>query len=290
MSAGRDMPRRRVLRCCWPPASALAVQPDEILPDPALEARARRHLGRPALPRLPEPVDRRQRRAARARLALAGARAPQGRRQRRPGGTIRRGSLRRVRAAAAAVSRRTLLLWLAPLLALLLTAIAMPRARCLRRAPGRSGALRFSRRGREAARAVGRERGKSALRRDSSAAEPACSLRGESSGDDAAFRRERLQQRPGREPRDRHGGGTLEPSIAARVPARSGRRGAVVDPPGCQPRLQLADVAAVGQRVGAFKASSAAAKASEFTPVLATSSDLKRCTTSPLSMITFDCT
>ena len=38
------------------PGLALAVQPDEILKDPALESRAR-DLVRTALPCLPEPVD-----------------------------------------------------------------------------------------------------------------------------------------------------------------------------------------------------------------------------------------
>ena len=48
-------------------AAAGAVQPDEMMKDPALEARARTLVGRAALPRLPEPVDRRFRRAARRR-------------------------------------------------------------------------------------------------------------------------------------------------------------------------------------------------------------------------------
>ena len=60
--------------------AALAVEPDEILPDAALEARARADLLGPALPRLPEPVDRRQQRAVGARSAPSGARAAEGRR------------------------------------------------------------------------------------------------------------------------------------------------------------------------------------------------------------------
>ena len=52
-------------RACAAPA--LAVQPDEVMKDPALEARARALVGAIALHGLPEPVDRRFRRAARAR-------------------------------------------------------------------------------------------------------------------------------------------------------------------------------------------------------------------------------
>ena len=46
---------------------SFAVQPDEVMKDPALEARARALQRGIALPRLPEPVDRRFRGAARAR-------------------------------------------------------------------------------------------------------------------------------------------------------------------------------------------------------------------------------
>ena len=64
-------------------AAAGAVQPDEMMKDPALEARARTLVGRAALPRLPEPVDRRFRRAARRRHPPADPRAHrQGREQR----------------------------------------------------------------------------------------------------------------------------------------------------------------------------------------------------------------
>ncbi len=47
-----------------PAAPAAAVLPDEMLADPALEARARTISEGSALRRLPEPVDRRQRCAA----------------------------------------------------------------------------------------------------------------------------------------------------------------------------------------------------------------------------------
>ena len=77
-------------RCCWRPgaAPAYAVQPDEMLADPALEARARDDRPGAALPGLPEPVDRRFRRRSRPRPARAGARAPRRRRQRRAGGRL----------------------------------------------------------------------------------------------------------------------------------------------------------------------------------------------------------
>ena len=94
---------------------ALAVQPDEILADPALEARARALSKRAALHGLPEPVDRRFRCAARPRPAHPGARAAAGRRQ-RPAGARLPG-----RSATASsccceprLHWRTALLWLAP--------------------------------------------------------------------------------------------------------------------------------------------------------------------------------
>ena len=74
-------PRPPLLAGAWAPAHA--VEPGEMLKDPALEARARHISPGAALPRLPEPVDRRQQRRARPRPAPARARAPRRRRQRR---------------------------------------------------------------------------------------------------------------------------------------------------------------------------------------------------------------
>ena len=89
-------------RCCWHLA-ALAVEPSEMLKDPALEARAR-DIGRGAALRgLPEPVDRRFRRRGGARHAPRRARAADRRRQRRRGLRLHGGALRRLRAAEAAV-------------------------------------------------------------------------------------------------------------------------------------------------------------------------------------------
>ena len=67
----------------WSAATA-ATNPDEILKDPALEQRARALGEAAALPRLPEPVDRRFGRGPCARSAAARARAA-GRRQERSG-------------------------------------------------------------------------------------------------------------------------------------------------------------------------------------------------------------
>ena len=92
-----------LLACrCWR-CPALAVQPDEVLPGPGARSSARARSRRAALPRLPEPVDRRFRRAARPRSAPARARAAQRRRQRQRGARLRRRALRRFRAAAAAL-------------------------------------------------------------------------------------------------------------------------------------------------------------------------------------------
>ena len=83
----RPWPRRRPRRCCrtrrWRRGRAGARQGA-------------------ALPRLPEPVDRRFRRRPRPRPAPAGARPPDRRRQRRAGAGLRDRPLRRLRAAQAA--------------------------------------------------------------------------------------------------------------------------------------------------------------------------------------------
>ena len=100
----RNDPRRCSWRWRWP-LPALAVQPDEILPDPAPGgAGAGDHL-RAALRRLPGRVDRRFERRHRPRPAAAGPRAHRRRRQRRRGGRLRRRPLRRVRAVPPAVQR-----------------------------------------------------------------------------------------------------------------------------------------------------------------------------------------
>ena len=88
------------------PLTAHAVTPGEMLADPALEARpAGDRLGT-ALPRLPEPVDRRFRRLARQGFARPCAREAQGRDERRAGARIRPCPLWRFRAAAPAGEAR----------------------------------------------------------------------------------------------------------------------------------------------------------------------------------------
>ena len=102
-AARSDQPRRRL--------RPEAVEPGRDAEDPALEARARAIAGA-ALPRLPEPVDRRLQAPSGPRPAPDRARAAHRRRHRRPGAGLRRRPLRRVRAAATALGASTLLLWL----------------------------------------------------------------------------------------------------------------------------------------------------------------------------------
>ena len=103
-----------------PAAGACAVQPDEVLTDPALEARARAHLRGAALPRLPEPVHRRQRRAARARPPPASCASSS--RPARATATIARFLVDRYGEFVLlrpSFDAHTLLLWLGPALVLL---------------------------------------------------------------------------------------------------------------------------------------------------------------------------
>ena len=111
-------PGARVLMLLAGPVRAGAVEPDEILTDPALEARARAiSADLRCLVCQNQSIDDCNAPLARD-LRAARARAAEGRRQRRGGAAVRRRALRRVRAAEAAARLHTLLLWLAPLLLL----------------------------------------------------------------------------------------------------------------------------------------------------------------------------
>ncbi len=93
--------------CCSRCPAAYAVQPDEMLARSRAGSARARPVARTALHGLPEPVDRRFRRAAGARSAPAGARAAEGRRQRHAGARFSGRALWRVRSAEAAVHKRT---------------------------------------------------------------------------------------------------------------------------------------------------------------------------------------
>ena len=118
--AGGVSRARALLRCvmvCWRSLRPrCAVQPDEMLADPALEKRGRGPFRRAALPRLPEPVDRRfaTRRSPRDLRALVRERLMAGDSD-AAGHRLSRRALRRVRAAEAALrAGERWLLWLTP--------------------------------------------------------------------------------------------------------------------------------------------------------------------------------
>ncbi len=219
-----SLARRSSSVAILPAARRWRCEPDEILSDPALEARARAHFRGPALPRLPEPVDRRQQRAAGARSAPSGARAADGRRQRRAGDALRRGPLRRVRAAAGRRSSwRTIVLWVSPLLALLVAMWMTARAWRRRQLPAadRDGRAAVAGRGREVALDPRRERGRAAGARLALARRSARQRRIDLPRHHLAFAGQRLQQRSRRQPRHRHARSAFEafdrrPSIRAR--------------------------------------------------------------------------
>ena len=98
--------------------AAHAVQPDEIMSDPAQGSAGARAVARTALHGVPEPVDRRFRCAAGARLRLLVRERIAAGDSDGAGDRFSGGALRRVRAAEAAVQPATLLLWLLPPLAL----------------------------------------------------------------------------------------------------------------------------------------------------------------------------
>ena len=108
----------RLRRMPWPCSPTKFCRPG------ARSARARALEGA-ALHGLPEPVDRRFGCAAGARPADPGARTAQGRRQRSAGDRFSGRALRRVRAAQAALSSHTALLWLMPAAVFVIGALAL---------------------------------------------------------------------------------------------------------------------------------------------------------------------
>ena len=106
---------------------AHAVEPGEMLKDPGAGGPGAPHLAGAAVPRVPEPVDRRQQRRACPRPARAGARAPGRRRQRCSRCCASSRPATASSCCCARLKPHTLLLWLAPVLLLAGTAFALIR-------------------------------------------------------------------------------------------------------------------------------------------------------------------